>query len=245
MAVVRQASFMDSFPTRQSPFQHLPRNKSADCEQLRRRLRQWQQVRTWARLIREAESLWHVDVRDSNQVSGGVMAAEQWLEGVDILINLAGILQGASINIEEFPDEVWDSVVGINLTGSYLMVKHVSNYMIKQKKGVIILTSSGAGVLGGSSSYAYGSSKGGVHGLSLVMMDKLSQYGIRVHDILPGSVDTPLKNSQIETTRDITGNQDEYKNVKKILVNPEGIAKIIYFMCSDEAGLLKGSIRTE
>ena len=76
---------------------------------------------------------WHVDVRDSNQVSGGVMAAEQWLEGVDILINLAGILQGASINIEEFPDEVWDSVVGINLTGSYLMVKHVSNYMIKQK----------------------------------------------------------------------------------------------------------------
>ena len=49
------------------------------------------------------------------------------------------------------------------------------------------------------------------------MMDKLSQYGIRVHDILPGSVDTPLKNSQIETTRDITGNQDEYKNVKKIL----------------------------
>ena len=188
---------------------------------------------------------WHVDVRDSNQVSGGVMAAEQWLEGVDILINLAGILQGASINIEEFPDEVWDSVVGINLTGSYLMVKHVSNYMIKQKKGVIILTSSGAGVLGGSSSYAYGSSKGGVHGLSLVMMDKLSQYGIRVHDILPGSVDTPLKNSQIETTRDITGNQDEYKNVKKILVNPEGIAKIIYFMCSDEASLLKGSIRTE
>ena len=88
-------------------------------------------------------------------------------------------------------------------------------HMIKQKKGVIILTSSGAGVLGGSSSYAYGSSKGGVHGLSLVMMDKLSQYGIRVHDILPGSVDTPLKNSQIETTRDITGNQDEYKNVKK------------------------------
>ena len=81
--------------------------------------------------------------------------------------------------------------------------------------------------------------------LSLVMMDKLSQYGIRVHDILPGSVDTPLKNSQIETTRDITGNQDEYKNVKKILVNPEGIAKIIYFMCSDEAALLKGSIRTE
>ena len=188
---------------------------------------------------------WHVDVRDSNQVSGGVIAAEQWLEGIDILINLAGILSGASINLEDFPDEVWESVIGINLTGSYLMVKHVSSFMIKQKKGVIILASSGAGVLGGSSSYAYGSSKGGVHGLSLVMTDKLSNHGIRVHDILTGSVDTPMKNSQIETTRDITGNQVEYKNIKKMLVEPEGIAKIIYFICSDEARLHKGSSRTE
>ena len=77
------------------------------------------------------------------------------------------------------------------------------------------------------------------------MTDKLSNHGIRVHDILPGSVDTPMKNSQIEKTRDITGNQVEYKNIKKMLVEPEGIAKIIYFICSDEARLLKGSIRTE
>ena len=188
---------------------------------------------------------WNVDVRDSNQVSGGVLAAEQWLEGVDILINLAGVLQGASLEIEEFPDEIWDSVIGINLTGSFLMVKHISSIMKKQKNGVIILTSSGAGVDGSSSSFAYGSSKGGVHGLSMVLMDKLSKYGIRVHDILPGSVDTPLKNSQIEKTRDITGNEAEYKNLKNILVEPKGIAEIILFMCSDNAHLLKGSIRTQ
>ena len=109
-------------------------------------------------------------------------------QGVDILINLAGILQGASLEIEDFPDEIWDSVVGINLTGSYLMVKHISSIMKKQKNGVIILTSSGAGVDGSSSSFAYGSSKGGVHGLSMVLMDKLSKYGIRVHDILPLSL---------------------------------------------------------
>ena len=76
---------------------------------------------------------WNVDVRDSNQVSGGVLAAEQWLEGVDILINLAGILQGASLEIEDFPDEIWDSVVGINLTGSYLMVKHISSIIKKRR----------------------------------------------------------------------------------------------------------------
>ena len=69
---------------------------------------------------------WHLDVRDSNQVSGGVLAANQWLGGVDILINLAGILQGASLDIEKFPNDIWESVIGVNLTGSYLMVKHVS-----------------------------------------------------------------------------------------------------------------------
>ena len=73
------------------------------------------------------------------------------------------------------------------------MTKHIASIMQKQRSGTIILTSSGAGVLGSSSSYAYGSSKGGVHGLTLVLEDKLAKYGIRVHDILPGSVNTPLK----------------------------------------------------
>ena len=104
---------------------------------------------------------WNVDVRDSNQVSGGVLAATQWLKGIDILINLAGVLQGASLELDEFPDDIWDSVISINLTGSYLMSKHVGSLMQKQKGGTIILTSSGAGVLGSSSSFACNSSSRG------------------------------------------------------------------------------------
>ena len=84
---------------------------------------------------------WNVDVRDSNQVSGGVLAATQWLEGIDILINLAGVLQGASLELDEFPDEVWESVISINLTGSYLMTKHIASIMQNQRSGTIILTS--------------------------------------------------------------------------------------------------------
>ncbi len=55
---------MDVFNARQVPFLQLSSYKQADCDGLHKRLRQWQQVRTWARLIREAESLWHVDVRE-------------------------------------------------------------------------------------------------------------------------------------------------------------------------------------
>ena len=82
-------------------------------------------------------------------------------------------------------------MLDINLRGSFTVCKYVTAVMKKQQKGVIILTASGAGVLGGSSSLAYGSSKGGVHGLSLVMDAHLSKHGIRVNDVLPGSVDTP------------------------------------------------------
>jgi NAD(P)-dependent dehydrogenase (short-subunit alcohol dehydrogenase family) len=187
---------------------------------------------------------WHVDVADSAAVSGGVSAAESWLGGIDVLIHLAGVLQGASVDLDEFPDETWDRVLDINLRGSFLMAKHVATIMKKQRRGTIILTSSGAGVLGGSSSFAYGSSKGGVHGLALVMQGSLEKYGIRVNDILPGSVNTPLKVGQLKRTYELTGNQAQYENAMGQLASPDDVSKILVFMASDDADVLRGSVRT-
>ena len=81
------------------------------------------------------------------------------------------------VPVVEVDNEVFKKVIFVKVYGS-LMSKHVASVMQKQKSGTIILTSSGAGVLGSSSSFAYGSSKGGVHGLSLVLEDKLSIYSI-------------------------------------------------------------------
>ena len=132
---------------------------------------------------------WHVDVREGEEVAAAVSGASDWLGGgVDVLIHLAGVLQGASVELDEFPEETWDTVLDINLRGTFQIAKHVVAVMKPQKSGTIILAASGAGVLGGSSSFAYGSSKGGVHGLALVMQSALEKYGIRVKDILPGEV---------------------------------------------------------
>ena len=187
---------------------------------------------------------WHVDVADGAAVAGGVSAAEGWLGGIDVLVHLAGVLQGASVELDEFPDDTWDRVLDINLRGSFLIAKHVSAVMKKRRRGVIILTSSGAGVLGGSSSFAYGSSKGGVHGLALVMQNSLEKHGIRVNDILPGSVNTPLKVGQLKQSYEKTGNQTQYENAMGQLVSPDDISKVIVFMASDDADALRGSIRT-
>ncbi len=188
---------------------------------------------------------WHVDIADGAAVGGGVAAAENWLGRIDVLIHFAGILDGASIELDEFPEDTWDRVLDINLRGSFLIAKHVGAVMKKQRAGTIILTASGAGVLGGSSSFAYGSSKGGVHGLAMVMDAQLFKYGIRVNDVLPGAVDTPLKVAQVKTMHDHSGDEKSYEAAIERLVSPDDVARIYAFVASDDANLLKGSVRTQ
>jgi NAD(P)-dependent dehydrogenase (short-subunit alcohol dehydrogenase family) len=187
---------------------------------------------------------WHVDVRDEIAVSGAVAAAETWLGGIDILIHVAGVLQGAAVELDEFPEEIWDTVLDINLRGSFTICKYVTGVMKKQGKGVIILTSSGAGVTGGSSSLAYGSSKGGVHGLSLVMAAHLARYNIRVNDVLPGAVATPLKVANVEDMHDAGGKAGNLEEKIDALVSPDEISKVFAFLASDEASMVKGSVST-
>ena len=187
---------------------------------------------------------WHVDVRDETAVAGAVAAAETWLGGVDVLIHIAGVLQGAALELDEFPEDIWDTVIDINLRGSFTICKYVTSVMKKQNKGVIILTASGAGVHGGSSSFAYGSSKGGVHGLSLVMESHLEKYNIRVNDVLPGAVRTPLKVTNVQDMHDAGGKQGDLEDKIDSLVSPDDVSKVYAFLASDEAGMVKGSVRT-
>ena len=188
---------------------------------------------------------WHVDVRDETAVAGAVAAAETWLGGIDVLIHVAGVLQGAAVDLDKFPEEMWDTVLDVNLRGSFIISKYVSGVMKTQGSGVIILTASGAGVLGGSSSFAYGSSKGGVHGLAMVMEANLLEYGIRVNDVLPGSVSTPLKVAQVETMHEAGGRQGNLEDKIDALVSPDDISKVFAFLASDEASMVKGSVRTQ
>ena len=191
---------------------------------------------------------WSVDVRDEANVAGTVIAAKAWLGDIDVLLHFAGVLHGASVNLEEFPEKTWDTVLDINLRGTYLMAKYVVIEMLKKPgpdRGVIILTASGAGVKGGSSSYAYGASKGGVHGFTMVMQQYLESQGIRVNDIAPGSVDTPLKVAQLRSTGAITNQpQDQVEDAVSNLTNPRDVAEVVAFMASDEAKVLRGLVIT-
>ncbi len=192
-----------------------------------------------------AARYWHVDVSSEAEVAAAVGEAAEWLgHGVDTLLHLAGVLTGAHVDIADVTEDDWDSVIDVNLKGSFLVAKHVATHMKRQKSGVIILASSGGGVLGGSSSYAYGSSKGGVHGLALTLEAQLSEYGIRVNDVLPGSIDTPLKVAATEESLSNTGDEEAYRRTMAGLASPDGVAAVMAFLASDDARYVRGSIRT-
>ena len=188
---------------------------------------------------------WHVDIADRASVEGGVAAAIQWMEGIDILLHFAGIMDGAYTPIQNFEETTWDRVIDTNLRGTYLITKQVVAQMnLQPNGGVIINTASGAGVTGGSSSYAYGASKGAVHGFTMVMQRHIDMSKIRVQDILPGRVRTPLVLENLQQQLEKTGDQAQYDTQIAALTDPDDIAKIATFIASDAAKAMRGPITT-
>lgn len=183
-----------------------------------------------------------VDVREDDQVGELFTSIADRHKHIDSLIHAAGILEGALVPIDEFEELTWDKVIDINLKGSFLMSKHAVPLIEKSASGVMLLISSGAGVRGGSSSIAYGSSKGGVHGLSLVLAAQLAGRNIRVHGICPGALATPLKLRQVEKSARATGG--DFEKMAASLGDPKGVGKILAFLVSDDADYVRGTIFT-
>lgn len=193
-------------------------------------------------LMTSGAAVWQMDVSDPEAVEKAVDEACSRMGGVDVLLHVAGIMRGQGAPLTELDDGDWNRVIGVNLTGSYLMAKHVARHMIPAGQGVIVFTASGAGVSGPSGSIAYGASKGGVHGLAMTAADQLSRHGIRVHDVCPGSVDTPLIRRSLEegARRDPA----RYEGATRTLVPAERIAEIFAFLASDDASHMKGTVFT-
>jgi NAD(P)-dependent dehydrogenase (short-subunit alcohol dehydrogenase family) len=128
------------------------------------------------------------DVRDPAQVQAVVDAARDELGGVDVLVNNAGTVWGASP--EDMPLEGWQKVIDVNLTGVFLMAQAAGRVMIEGGGGSIVNIASVAGLQGGPpgvmNTVVYNASKGGVIAFTRDLACKWAQHGIRVNSIAPG-----------------------------------------------------------
>ena len=146
--------------------------------------------------------------------------------------------------IEDFETATFDRVLGVNARGMFLCAKHAVRAM-GEAGGVILLLASGAGVTSGSSSYAYGTSKGAVHGLGLVMQGRMGYYPIRVNTVAPGSIATALKLQNVIDVGQAAGVSDEeIRRRHAELGDPIGVARVLAFLASDEADYVRGTVFT-
>jgi NAD(P)-dependent dehydrogenase (short-subunit alcohol dehydrogenase family) len=162
---------------------------------------------------------------------------------LDALVQTAGILKGAFVPLEEFDVEIFRQVLDVNITGSFLCTKHAVTLLRNSKSGVIVLFSSGAAT-GGSSSLAYGTSKAGVNGYFITLANRLLAENIRVNVISPGNIDTDMKRSVIAADAKIKGISMDSAVASQNLGDPEGVARIVAFLVSDDADYVRGIIST-
>lgn len=130
------------------------------------------------------------NVGDRDSANKFVLFCVEKMEGVDLLVNNASVL-GERVSIQDYPEDVWEEVIKVNINGVFYITKYTLPYM--EKGSVIVNMSSGAGKRPAPYWGAYAVSKFGVEGFSLLLAEELRDREIRVYALNPGATRTQMR----------------------------------------------------
>jgi 3-hydroxybutyrate dehydrogenase len=176
-----------------------------------------------------------------------VQQAIQKFGTIEVLINNAGIQHVSPI--EDFPEEKWDAIIGINLTSAFHLTKAVWPGMKAQHFGRIINIASAHGLFASEFKSAYVAAKHGIVGFTKTMALEGAPFGITANAICPGYVKTPLVEKQIADQAK-AHNLPESEVVKKVILTKQAIkefvpvsaiAEMALFLASENAATLTGT----
>jgi NAD(P)-dependent dehydrogenase (short-subunit alcohol dehydrogenase family) len=182
----------------------------------------------------------YADVSRAEDVQALVSETVKTYGRLDCAYNNAGIEGYMSGRLHEYPEDIWDRLIDINLKGVWLCLKYEIPQMLEQGGGAIVNTASAAGLVGSRRLSAYVASKHAVVGLTKSAALEYAQDGIRVNAVCPGIIDTPM------VERLIAGREDAYEGSISSrqpigrLGTPEEIAESVAWLCSDAASLVTG-----
>jgi NAD(P)-dependent dehydrogenase (short-subunit alcohol dehydrogenase family) len=127
-----------------------------------------------------------MDVADEDSVIDGVQRAVQALDGLDSLVNAAGILRAA--HTHETSLELWNRIVGINLTGTFLVVREALGALLANPRSAIVNFSSTSASFAHPYMAAYAASKGGIQSFTHSLALEYAKQGLRAACVAPGSI---------------------------------------------------------
>lgn len=176
------------------------------------------------------------DIGDASQVEETVSQILKWHDQVHFLVNNAGITRDNLLL--RMSEEEWESVIRVNLTGTYNVTKAVSKHMIKKRFGRIVSISSVIGVMGNAGQSNYAASKAGIIGFTKAVAKELAGRNINVNAIAPGFIETAMTGSLSE---------DVVEQMRRLI--PLGrfggggdVANIVLFLLSELSSYVTGQV---
>jgi NAD(P)-dependent dehydrogenase (short-subunit alcohol dehydrogenase family) len=181
---------------------------------------------------------YRVDVTDPAAVKTAMDAVAADLGRPQVLVNSAGI--GGFAHTVDETYERWSAILGVNLTGTFLMCQAALPHLL-EGGGAIVNVASNAGLMGQPYSAAYCASKGGVVNLTRALSLEYLRRGVRVNAVAPGGMNTPMIAG---FTMPDGVNMKEFARVTSPLgaAEPEELAGLIAYIASDDARYMVGSI---
>jgi NAD(P)-dependent dehydrogenase (short-subunit alcohol dehydrogenase family) len=194
----------------------------------------------------EGIQTWVCDVTDSAQLDE--IFDNILPDGLDFMINNAGV-GGPTKPVEDVTDEEWRHCMAVCIDAQFYCARRVAPVFKEQQSGAMINLVSGAGILGFPNRSPYVAAKWAVTGFTKTLAMELGPYNIRVNGIVPGNVNGDRMERVITDHAEVDGLDPEY--VRKLYaigtsmqtyVDPEEIADLIVFLCSDYGRHISGQI---
>ncbi len=180
--------------------------------------------------------IYKIDFSDPVNAEKTALRMAEETNGAEVLINNAGIAHFALL--QDMTLDEWTRVFNVNTTSAFIMTKAFLPYMIREQKGAVINVSSVWGMGGASCEAAYSASKAALVALTKALARETALSGVRVNCVAPGVIDTRMNGHfSAEEKREL----EESVPLGRY-GSPEEIAKVIYFLASDDASYITGEV---
>ena len=155
---------------------------------------------------------------------------------IDVLVNNAGVTKDSLLL--RMKEEDFDTVINVNLKGTFNVTKACIPYMMKKKSGKIVNISSVVGISGNSGQANYAASKAGIIGFTKSVAKELASRNILANCVAPGYIATDMTNGLSDAVKENINSQIPLKRVGM----PEEVAKAVYFLAGEENSYITGQV---